>query len=101
MASARLRASGGKKRKTQPWELDTPVRWVRPVPSPTMMYFTIKHYDARLFKEYRYKYFFLYLFKGPKVFFINRLLRIPYKQIQFNRSIFYAKKLIALGKRTK
>jgi glycosyltransferase involved in cell wall biosynthesis len=91
----------GKKRKTQPWELDTPVKWVRPVPSPTLMYQYQKHFTPQQVIEYRHRYFFYFLFKGPKASFVYRLLRVPYKQLQFNKSIFYAKKLIELGVRTK
>ena len=91
----------GKKRKAQPWELDSPVKWVRPVPSPTLMYLYYKQARPREIKEYRHKYFFLFLFKGAKVSFLYRILRLPYKQLQFSKSIFYAKKLIALGVRTK
>jgi len=91
----------GKKRKKQPWELDTPVKWVKPVPSPTLMYYFHKQFGQELVSEYRHKYFFIFLFKGPIKSFPLRLLRYPYKQIQFNKSIFYAKKLMALGKRTK
>lgn len=91
----------GKKRKTQPWELDTPVKWIRPVPSPTIMYYFYKHFGPELVKEYRHKYFFLHLFKEPKRTLILRLIKLPYKQLQFNKSAFYAKKLMALGKRTK
>ena len=91
----------GKKRKTQPWELDTPVKWVRPVPSPTLMYQFHKHYTAEQVSEFRHRYFVTFLLDGPKITFLYRLLRMPYKQMQFNKSIFYAKKLIALGVRTK
>jgi glycosyltransferase involved in cell wall biosynthesis len=90
----------GKKRKSQPWELDTPVKWIRPVPSPTVMYGIAKHYTPQQVIEYKQKHFFLYLFKGPKTSFLYRLIRIPYKNIQFKKSLFYAKKLLALGKRT-
>ncbi len=91
----------GASRKTLPWELDVPVKWVRPVPSPTVMYGLIKHFTPRQLKEYRNKYFFLYLFKKSKVTLPFRLLRIPYKFAQFRRSIFYAKKLMQLGPRHK
>jgi glycosyltransferase involved in cell wall biosynthesis len=91
----------GKKRKIQPWELDTPVKWIRPVPSPTIMYYFYKHFGPELVNEYRHKYFFFHLFKERKITFIFRLIKLPYKQLQFNKSIFYAKKLMALGKRTK
>jgi glycosyltransferase involved in cell wall biosynthesis len=90
----------GKKRKAQPWELDTPVKFIRPVPSPTVMYGIVKHYTPKQVYEYKQKYFFLYLFKGEKISFLYRLMRIPYKNLQFKKSLFYAKKLLALGKRT-
>jgi hypothetical protein len=91
----------GKKRKTQPWELDTPVKWIRPVPSPTLMYQFHKQFNTEQIAEYRSRYFFSFLFQGPKLTLLFRLLRIPYKQLQFNKSIFYAKKLVDLGVRTK
>lgn len=91
----------GKKRKTQPWELDTPVKWIRPVPSPTLMYYFHKHFGPDMVTEYRHKYFFTYLFKGAKSSLLLRILRLPYRQLQFNKSKFYAKKLMALGKRVK
>jgi glycosyltransferase involved in cell wall biosynthesis len=91
----------GKKRKKQPWELDSPVKWIRPVPSPTLMYYFHKHFGTDIVSEYRHKYFFLYLFKGPKWSMLFRILRLPYRQLQFNKSKFYAKKLMVLGKRVK
>jgi glycosyltransferase involved in cell wall biosynthesis len=91
----------GKKRKKQPWELDHPVKWLRPVPSPTVMYLFLKHFGVDLIAEYRHKYFFLFLFKGPKLSFVKRLLQLPYRQLQFNKSLFYAKNLVSLGKRFK
>lgn len=90
----------GKKRKSQPWELDTPVKWITPVPSPTVMYGIVKHFSPQQVIEYKQKHFFLYLFKGAKSSFLYRFIRLPYKNIQFNKSLFYAKKLVALGKRT-
>jgi glycosyltransferase involved in cell wall biosynthesis len=90
----------GKKRKSQPWELDTPVKGIRPVPSPTVMYGIVKHFTPQQVNEYKQKHFFLYLFKGAKTSFLYRLIRIPYKNIQFKKSLFYAKNLLALGKRT-
>ncbi len=90
----------GKKRKSQPWELDTPVKWIPPVPSPTVLYGIVKHYTPQQVLEYKQKLFFLYLFKGTKMFFLFRFIRIPYKNIQFRKSLFYAKKLMVLGKRT-
>ncbi len=90
----------GKKRKSQPWELDTPVKRVKPVPSPTVMYGILKHYSCQQVTEYKHKYFFLYLFKGKKISFLYRLICIPYKNIKFKKSLFYAQKLMHLGKRT-
>lgn len=89
----------GKKRKKQPWELDTPVRGIRPVPSPTVMYGILKHYTPQQLIEYKYKHFTYYLFSGSKLGILYRLLRIPYKNIQFKKSVFYARKLINIGTR--
>lgn len=91
----------GKKRKAQPWEQDTPVKIIRPVPSPTVMYGIIKHFTYQQVLEYKHKHFFLYLFKGSKKGFLYRLLRMPYKNLQFNKSLYYAKKLNDLGIRYK
>ncbi|RKE97974.1 glycosyltransferase family 2 protein [Ichthyenterobacterium magnum] len=89
----------GKKRKTQPWELDKPVKYYRPIPSPTMTYGFLKHYKAKQLKEWRRKHFFIYLFKGKASNFLIRLLKLPYKHLQFNKSIAYAKRLIKIGER--
>ena len=91
----------GKKRKAQPWELGVPVKNIPPVPSPTVMYGILKHYNHFQFKEYKYKHFIFYIVNGSKKGILFRMLRIPYKYLQFKKSIFYAKKLIELGKRTK
>ncbi|WP_297511894.1 glycosyltransferase family 2 protein [Flavobacterium sp.] len=91
----------GKKRKKQPWELDVPVKWIRPVPSPTIMYQILKQFNSEQFTEYKYKYFSMYLFKkGSKWEIPLKLLKLPYRILQFKKSVFYAKKLNALGKRT-
>ncbi|MBC7409667.1 MAG: family 2 glycosyl transferase, partial [Arcicella sp.] len=87
----------GKKRKTQPWELDIPVKSIKPVPSPTVMYGILKHYSSQQLEEYKYKHFLYYLLKGSKIGILYRLFRFPYKNLQFKKSIFYAKKLINLG----
>jgi glycosyltransferase involved in cell wall biosynthesis len=89
----------GKQRKPQPWEMGVPVKWVRPVPSPTISYGIIKHFKKHQIKEWRKKYFFMYLFKGSKSGFLKRLLYLPYKRLQFSRSLFYAKRLIEKGER--
>jgi len=91
----------GKKRKEQPWELDTPVKWIVPKPSPTIMYQLFKHFDDRQRKEYKIKYFVFYFTKAKLTEIPFRLLKFPMRLLQFNKSVFYAKKLMALGKRTK
>ena len=91
----------GKKRKQQPWELDTPVKWIVPIPSPTIMYQLFKHFDERQRMEYKIKYFVFYFTKAKLIEIPLRLLKFPMRLLQFSRSVFYAKKLMALGKRTK
>lgn len=91
----------GKKRKSQPWELDTPIKRVRPVPSPTVMYQLYKHFGEEERTEYFYKYFLKQLFKKGMLQMPLQILKLPYKILQFRKSEFYAKKLIAIGKRTK
>lgn len=87
----------GKKRKSQPWELDIPVKRIKPVPSPTVMYGILKHYTKPQIQEYKYKHFLFYLVKGSKMGILFRLLRFPYKNLQFKKSLFYAQKLLNLG----
>ncbi|URC13069.1 glycosyltransferase family 2 protein [Flavobacterium sp. B183] len=89
----------GKKRKAQPWEQGEAVKWIKPVPSPTVMYGIIKNFTPQQVIEYKHKHFFLYLFKGAKRGFFYRFLRLPYKNLQFKKSLFYAGRLIELGKR--
>ena len=91
----------GKKRKNQPWELDTPVKWVRPVPSPTIMYGIMKQFTPEQLVEYKHKHFSYFLLEGNKLAFFYRLIRLPYKNLQFKKSMFYAKKLLDLGIRYK
>ncbi len=91
----------GKKRKQQPWELDKPVKYIRPVPSPTITYGILKHFKSEQVNEWRNKHFFIYIFKAPKKEFIIRLLKYPYKQLQFSKSLAYAKRLLDLGTRYK
>jgi glycosyltransferase involved in cell wall biosynthesis len=90
----------GKKRKQQPWELDNPVGMIRPVPSPTLMYQFYKQFNKAQRAEYKRKYFIRYLFTGNKLMFPIRLLKLPFRLLQYDKSIFYAKQLIKLGKRT-
>lgn len=91
----------GKKRKAQPWELDIPVKKIRPVPSPTIMYQIHKQFTAQQLIEYKHKYFLMYLLKGNKWELPLKIIKLPYRLLQFQRSVFYAKKLMLLGKRTK
>jgi len=91
----------GKKRKAQPWELDTPVRTIRPVPSPTIMYQIHKHFTPQQLIEYKNKYFTMHLFKGNKAALPLKIIKLPYKLMQFKKSVFYAQQLMQLGKRTK
>jgi len=91
----------GKKRKKQPWELDAPVKHIRPIPSPTIMYQIHKQFTHQQLIEYKHKYFSLYLFKGNMLGLPLRILKLPYRILQFEKSIFYARKLMQLGKRTK
>lgn len=91
----------GKKRKAQPWELDMPVKRIRPVPSPTIMYQIHKQFTHKQFIEYKHKYFSMYLAKGNKWEIPLKIIKLPYRLLQFNKSVFYAKKLMNLGIRTK
>ncbi|XMO86561.1 glycosyltransferase [Algibacter sp. AS12] len=87
----------GKKRKSQPWELGNPVKYIRPVPSPTVTYKFLKHFTPWQIKEWRWKHFFIYLFKRGKKGGVLRFLKFPYKYLQFNKSLMYAKQLINKG----
>lgn len=89
----------GKERKKQAWELDQPVKFIKPVPSPTVVYGILKHFKPAQVKEYRSKYFLLYLFRSSKSSFPLRLIKMPYKILQFRRSMYYAKNLLKLGPR--
>ena len=91
----------GKKRKIQPWELNEPVKNIRPVPSPTISYGILKNFTESQIKEWRVKHFFIYLFKKDFKSFPLRMLQLPYKQLQFSKSLKYAKALINLGVRHK
>lgn len=89
----------GKKRKTQPWELDTPVGWIRPIPSPTKMYEFLKHFKGNQLKEYKIKYFIFFLTRRPIWTFPLRLIYLPIRLLQYQKAVFYAKKLLNLGPR--
>lgn len=91
----------GKQRKPQPWELDSPVKDIVPKPSPTIMYQLHKHFTARQRKEYKIKYFVFYFTKAKIMEWPIKLVKLPKRLQQYKKSVFYAKKLMALGKRTK
>src|SRR5690606_24658550 len=42
----------GKNRKKQAWEQDQPVRFIKPTPSPTVLYGIIKHFSRSQVKQY-------------------------------------------------
>lgn len=90
----------GKKRKSQPWELDVPVKWLRPIPSPTIMYQFYKHNTKIQRKEYKIKYFVFYFSKARIISWPILLLKLPIRLLQFKKSEFYAKRLSVIGKRT-
>jgi hypothetical protein len=71
------------------------------VPSPTVMYGILKHYNKAQLKEYKSKHFLNYLIESRNLAVLYRILRIPYKIIQFKKSIFYAQNLKNLGVRHK
>lgn len=91
----------GKKRKKQAWELDNPVGLIKPVPSPTIMYGILKRFKKDQIKEYRSRYFFLYLWRRPRRNLLFRIFKLPYKIKQFNLSMMYAKNLLERGERYK
>ena len=91
----------GKNRKQQPWELGIPVKYIRPVPSPTKMYQFLKHFTERQNIEFKYKYMLFYLTKNRKSTFVFRITNLPYKLMQFRKSKYYAKRLINIGPRYK
>lgn len=91
----------GKKRKKQPWELDRPVKFVRPVPSPTLMYQFYKHFNKEQRKVYFHKYFIRFLFQGNKLLVPLRVLKLPYRIRQYRISELYAKQLVKKGVRYK
>ena len=65
------------------------------------MYQLFQHYDDRQRKEYKIKYFVFYFTKAKLLEIPLRLLKLPMRMLQFNKSVFYAKKLMTLGKRTR
>ena len=91
----------GKKRKTQPWEKGKPVKYITPVPSPTIMYYNLKHFKKEQLIEYKKKHILLFLSKGSPLGVVWRLLKLPYRLLQYNRSKYYAKALLKSGPKYK
>lgn len=87
----------GKLRKQQPWEGDFPVKNITPVPSPTVLYGIIKHFPADWVREYTIKHFVFYFTKGPKKLIFWKLMRLPYKILQYKKAFFYANNLLKKG----
>jgi glycosyltransferase involved in cell wall biosynthesis len=83
----------GKNRKRQPWEFE-PVGLIKPVPSPTVMYGILKHFNSKQVLEYKYKNLTYFLIRGPILALPLRIIKLPYKLLQFGRSKFYAKALL-------
>lgn len=90
----------GKKRKKQPWELDVPVKFIRPIPSPTILYQVLKHFNKSQLLEYKFKYFFNSFARSSKLQIPFKIVMMPYRLLQFKTSLGYAKRLMKLGKRT-
>jgi len=91
----------GKMRKRQPWEIKRTVGFVRPVPSPTIMYFALKHFSPDVVKEYKIKNMFNFLFTGPRLLFFWRILMIPKRLMQMRASTLFASDLVSTGMKTK
>lgn len=87
----------GRKRKRQPWEINRTVGLIRPVPSPTIMYFAIKHFHKITVSEYEIKHFIHYLTVGGLFRLPFRLFRLPYKYLQLVKSRQFAQDLLRLN----
>lgn len=90
-----------KKKKAMPWEGDYPVKNIVPVPSPTISYFNHKHFNQKALLEYKIKHFLLHFSSGNIIDKLRKLLRLPYKILQFKKSVFYAKQLLLKGEKLK
>jgi hypothetical protein len=89
----------GKSRKRQPWEVLRRVRYITPVPSPTVTYGVLKHFNDLQVKEWKWKHMFFFLANGSKWTLILRILMLPFKLHQFRKSLVFAKDLISIGAR--
>ncbi len=83
----------GTARKQLPWELGEPVKRIKPLPAPTVMYYYLKHFDARVVREYRFKAAFNRIFNNGLTKIPLRLLQEPLRQLQYKRAVFYAQRL--------
>ncbi len=91
----------GRKRKRQPWEINRSVGWIRPVPSPTIMYYALKHFGSITVNEYKIKNIFNYLTSCKWWVTPIRLLLLPHRMMQLNKSLKFAMDLKSIGVRIK
>lgn len=91
----------GRKRKRQPWEINRTVGLIRPVPSPTIMYYALKHFGSITVIEYKIKNIFNYLTACKWWVTPIRLILLPYRLMQLNQSFMFAKDLKSIGFRIK
>ena len=66
---------------------------VNPKPSPTIMYFAIKHFSLFAVSEYMIKNILSYVFSDKKYLIPFRVLKLPYRILQLRVSINMAKLL--------
>ena len=90
---------GNENKVQKPWELGAPLKRLKPVPSPTIMYYIMKHFTFRQIKEYKYKYFLLYFINAKRSQIGKRAFNIFKKIKQYNLSQWYASQLIQRGER--
>jgi glycosyltransferase involved in cell wall biosynthesis len=91
----------GRKRKRQPWEINRTVGWIRPVPSPTIMYYALKHFGSKTVSEYKIKNIFNYLTSCKWWITPVRLFLLPHRLMQLNQTVKFAKDLKSIGFRIK
>jgi GT2 family glycosyltransferase len=91
----------GRKRKRQPWEINRTVGLIRPVPSPTIMYYALKHFGSITVNEYKIKNIFNYLTSCKWWVTPIRLLLLPHRMMQLNKSLKFAMDLKSIGVRIK
>jgi len=91
----------GRKRKRQPWEINRTVGWIRPVPSPTIMYYALKHFGNITVAEYKIKNIFNYLTSCRWWIIPFRFFLLPIRMLQLKQSVKFAKDLKSIGFRIK